>query len=82
FKLLNVLCDHESFVHNSSACDKILDVASEELGNIDPYSIYTLPCSANVSQSKGLLKRRLKAGQLSEKYDPCTERHSDLHLPK
>ncbi|OMP09201.1 Peptidase S10, serine carboxypeptidase [Corchorus olitorius] len=80
YKLLNVLCDHESFVRNSNACDKILDVASEELGNIDPYSIYTPPCSANVSQSKGLLKSRLKAGQLSEKYDPCTERHSEVYF--
>ena len=60
------------------------EVASEELGNIDPYSIFTPSCSANVSQSKWLLKRRLMVGQISEKYDPCTEKHSEVyfHLPE
>ncbi|GLT49586.1 hypothetical protein SLA2020_231340 [Shorea laevis] len=80
FKLLNQLCDLESFIHFSSSCNKILDVASEELGNIDPYSIYTPPCTANVSQSKWLLKRRLMAGRVSEKYDPCTEKHSEVYF--
>ena len=59
YKLLNVLCDFQSFIHSSSSCNKIREVASEELGNIDPYSIFTPSCSANVSQSKWLLKRRL-----------------------
>ncbi|GLU10287.1 hypothetical protein SLE2022_271060 [Rubroshorea leprosula] len=80
FKLLNQLCDLESFIHSSSSCNKILDVASEELGNIDPYSIYTPPCTANVSQSKWLLKRRLMVGRVSEKYDPCTEKHSEVYF--
>ncbi|XVE98617.1 hypothetical protein REPUB_Repub03eG0121900 [Reevesia pubescens] len=80
YKLSNALCDFESFIHSSSSCDKILDVASEEMGNIDPYSIFTPPCTANVSQSKWLLKRRLKVGQLSEKYDPCTEKHSEVYF--
>ncbi|XVE71679.1 hypothetical protein DITRI_Ditri10aG0170700 [Diplodiscus trichospermus] len=52
---------------------------SEELGNIDPYSIFT-PCSASVSQSKWLLKRRLMVGKLGEKYDPCTEKHSEVYF--
>lgn len=59
YKMSNVLCDFESFIHSSSACNKIMEVASEEMGNIDPYSIFTPPCSANVSQSKWLLKKRL-----------------------
>ncbi|XVF34353.1 hypothetical protein REPUB_Repub18cG0052500 [Reevesia pubescens] len=80
YKLLNVLCDSESFVHPSSSCNKIMEVASEEMGNIDPYSIFTPPCSANLSQSKGLLKRRLMVGRLSEKYDPCTEKHSEIYF--
>lgn len=57
YKLLNDLCDNESFIHSSSSCEKMLDVASEELGNIDPYSIYTPSCVANVSQSNWLLKK-------------------------
>ncbi|KAI5320845.1 hypothetical protein L3X38_040553 [Prunus dulcis] len=40
---------------------------SAELGNIDPYSIYTLACPANVSQSNRLLKRMHKVGRISEK---------------
>jgi serine carboxypeptidase-like clade II len=30
-----------SFVHSSSQCDKIMDIASTEAGNIDSYSIFT-----------------------------------------
>lgn len=58
FKLLNVLCDFQSFIHSSNSCDKILDIANDELGNVDPYSIFTPTCSANISQSNQLLKRR------------------------
>ena len=56
YKLLNLLCDFQSFIHTSNSCDKILDIASEELGNIDPYSIYTPTCHANGSQTNQLLK--------------------------
>ncbi|KAL5787610.1 hypothetical protein ACOSP7_004559 [Xanthoceras sorbifolium] len=66
YKLLNVLCDSQSFIHTSSSCDKILDIASEELGSIDPYSIYTPPCTANISQSNQLLKRTRVVGRTSE----------------
>ena len=41
YKLLNVFCDYESFAHSSSQCDKIMDIASTEAGNIDSYSIFT-----------------------------------------
>ena len=58
FKLLNLLCDFQSFVHTSNSCGEILEIASEELGNIDPYSVFTPPCSANISQSNQLLRRR------------------------
>lgn len=57
YKALNLLCDFQSFIHSSNSCDSILDIASAELGNIDPYSIYTPTCPANVSQSNRLLKR-------------------------
>ncbi|KAK2660016.1 hypothetical protein Ddye_006549 [Dipteronia dyeriana] len=39
YKLQNLLHDFQSFIHTSSSYDKILDIASEELGNIDTYSI-------------------------------------------
>ncbi|XP_024031006.1 serine carboxypeptidase II-2 [Morus notabilis] len=80
YKLLNLLCDFQSFVHTSNSCDKILDIASEELGNIDPYSIYTPPCHANDSQSNQLLKRMHMVGRISQKYDPCTEKHSTVYF--
>ncbi|XP_024031005.1 serine carboxypeptidase II-2-like isoform X2 [Morus notabilis] len=80
YKLLNLLCDSQSFVHTSNSCDEILDIAYEELGNIDPYSIYTPTCPANVSQSNQLLKRMHMVGRISQKYDPCTEKHSIVYF--
>lgn len=56
YKLLNIFCDLQSFVHTSALCEKILDVATEELGNIDPYSIFTRSCTANFTSNR-LLKR-------------------------
>ncbi|XP_068339232.1 serine carboxypeptidase II-2 [Pyrus communis] len=80
YKLLNLLCDFQSFIHTSNSCDNILDIANAELGNIDPYSIYTPSCPANVSQSNGLRKRRNTVGHISQKYDPCTEAHSVVYF--
>ncbi|CAB4288893.1 unnamed protein product [Prunus armeniaca] len=56
------------------------DIASAELGNIDPYSIYTPACPANVSQSNRLQKRMHKVGRISGNYDPCTEAHSAVYF--
>lgn len=47
FKLLNLLCDSQSVEHPSTSCEKILEIADDELGNLDPYSIYTPPCHGN-----------------------------------
>lgn len=80
FKQLNLLCDYQSFIHTSDSCDNILDVASEELGNIDPYSIFTATCPNNVIKSNRLLKRMHVVGHVSEKYDPCTEEHSVVYF--
>ncbi|XAR66726.1 Carboxypeptidase D [Bertholletia excelsa] len=41
YKNLNLLCDLQPFIHSSEQCDKTLEIAYEELGNIDPYSIYS-----------------------------------------
>ena len=66
YKQLNLLCDFQSFIHSSEQCDKILDIASEEVGNIDPYSIYTPTCTANFRLSSPLLKRlRVRMGLLN-----------------
>uniref|UniRef100_A0A6N2MI42 Carboxypeptidase n=1 Tax=Salix viminalis TaxID=40686 RepID=A0A6N2MI42_SALVM len=80
YKKLNLFCDFESFIHSSDACNKMEDIAAEELGNIDPYSIFTPSCSANVSQSNLLPKRKHRVGHVSEKYDPCTEAHSTVYF--
>ncbi|XP_044472069.1 serine carboxypeptidase II-2 [Mangifera indica] len=80
YKLLNNFCDFQSFIHSSSSCEKILDIASEEMGNIDPYSIFTPTCTANVSQSNRLLKKVHAIGHVNEKYDPCTEKHSVVYF--
>ncbi|KAF5183636.1 Serine carboxypeptidase-like [Thalictrum thalictroides] len=79
YKLLNELCDNESFIHSSSQCDKMLDIANDELGNIDPYSIFTPSCPKGSSSNK-LLKRIHSTRPLGENYDPCTEAHSTVYF--
>ncbi|KAK7291935.1 hypothetical protein RIF29_07498 [Crotalaria pallida] len=79
YKLLN-LCTHQSFVHPSDSCKKIEEIANNELGNIDQYSIFTPSCTANVSQSNQLRRRKRRIGKLSEAYDPCTEKHSTVYF--
>lgn len=59
YKLLNLLCDFQSVEHPSHSCEKIWEIANEELGNIDPYSLFTPPCQhANVSQLSRLVRRK------------------------
>ena len=60
YKNLNVRCDFQSFIHPSSECEKILEVADKELGSIDPYSIFTPSCPANAVLSKNKLAKRLR----------------------
>ncbi|KAM7508362.1 hypothetical protein LguiA_018815 [Lonicera macranthoides] len=79
YKELNNLCDYESFVHTSEKCNKALDIASEEIGNIDPYSIFTPPCTANYSVQNHLLRKWHKV-RLIHQYDPCTELHSTVYF--
>ena len=57
YNLLNQ-CDSDSFIHPSNSCEKVFENADVELGNIDPYSIFTSLCPGNVSQSKQLLRRK------------------------
>ncbi|KAF7142124.1 hypothetical protein RHSIM_Rhsim06G0221200 [Rhododendron simsii] len=57
YKQLNLLCNSQSFIHPSGQFDKARDMASEELGEIDPYSILTPPCTAASSLSSQQKKR-------------------------
>lgn len=80
YKKLNLFCDFQSFVHTSEQCDKVLDIAQKEFGNIDPYSIFTPSCTGNLSESNEKLRRRHKFGHIGQKYDPCTEKHSTVYF--
>lgn len=80
YKQLNLFCDFQSFVHASEQCDKILEIAYNEFGNIDPYSIFTPTCTTNRSESNQILRRWHKFGHISQKYDPCTEKHSTVYF--
>ncbi|CAO2199108.1 unnamed protein product [Urochloa humidicola] len=73
YEKLRITCEHEVSEHPSNACDKILDVAEAEQGDIDAYSIYTPTC-----KKKSLHKRRLIKGRpwFPRGYDPCTENYA------
>ncbi|KAK2421970.1 serine carboxypeptidase [Trifolium repens] len=77
FKLLNLLCDFQSIEHPSKSCEKILEIADNELGNIDPYSVFTPPCHGSANQR---VKRTHSIGRLRSVYDPCTESHSIIYF--
>ncbi|XP_068649345.1 serine carboxypeptidase II-2-like [Aristolochia californica] len=80
YKLLNIFCDFQSFIHTSPQCEKILDIASKEMGNIDTYSIFTPSCTGNATLHNRLLRRLHLAGRISEKYDPCSTKHSTVYF--
>uniref|UniRef100_F6HYM1 Uncharacterized protein n=1 Tax=Vitis vinifera TaxID=29760 RepID=F6HYM1_VITVI len=44
--------DSQSFILSSELCDKIMDIAREEIGNIDLYNIFTPPCNGRWHQSE------------------------------
>lgn len=52
YRKLNIFCDFSSLVHPSHLCEKALEYADAEMGQIDPYSIYTPPCS-NITANSG-----------------------------
>lgn len=49
YRNLRLACTFESSEHPSEACLRLLDLAGAEEGNIDPYSIFTLPCNNSAS---------------------------------
>ncbi|XP_075483816.1 serine carboxypeptidase II-1-like [Primulina tabacum] len=72
FQLLKNTCALSSRVHPSADCQKALDLAIQEEGNIDQESIFTPLCNKKSSSN-----RRLPGGRHrpwpSKAYDPCTE---------
>lgn len=81
FKQLNFACDFESFTHPSEHCDKVYDIADEEIGDIDMYSIFTPTCKSNSTvSSTHPWRKKSKLGLLRRSYDPCTEEHSTVYF--
>jgi hypothetical protein len=70
YRLLNVFCDFQSFVHTSPQCEKILDIAGAEAGNIDSYSIFTPTCHASFAASKNKVMKRLHVCFWALKFKP------------
>ncbi|XP_050918893.1 serine carboxypeptidase II-2 [Lathyrus oleraceus] len=75
-------CDFQSVAHPSHSCEKILDIADREMGNIDPYSIFTPSCHANDNQLVKMCMSCLLQGirRLRSAYDPCTEKHITIYF--
>lgn len=63
---LRLACNYQSSEHPSDECQKALDVADAEQGNIDPYSIFTRPCNSTAS-----LRRNLRGHYVSFHISPC-----------
>ncbi|MFS7935580.1 putative carboxypeptidase D [Helianthus anomalus] len=78
YKKSNELCNKESFIHPSRACEEITDIANQEMGNIDPYSIFTPACTANSATKR--LKRRWHVGHIGQSYDPCTAEYATAYF--
>lgn len=57
YKQANALCHDQSYFRPSEQCDKILEQANEEIGNIDSYSIFTPACTAKFSILNHLLRK-------------------------
>ncbi|KAJ0576002.1 putative carboxypeptidase D [Helianthus annuus] len=75
YKKANELCDKESFIHPSPECERITDIAYDEMGDIDAYSIFTPTCTGN-GVTKRLRRKWHRVGHIGQSYDPCTEQHS------
>ncbi|PKI74609.1 hypothetical protein CRG98_004936 [Punica granatum] len=65
YETLQAVCDYGSSEHPSEECEDAMDVADAELGNIDPYSIFTPVCNGSVSQ-----RRHTKSRYVSDQEPP------------
>ncbi|KAJ6818739.1 serine carboxypeptidase-like 27 [Iris pallida] len=74
---LNSKCDTQVSQHPSKECEKVVEIARKEQGNIDPYSIYTPSCN-----NTGSVRRKLGGHHypwMPRGYDPCTEHYSRMY---
>ena len=62
---LKVACNYQSSEHPSVECVRALNVASEEQGNIDPYSLYTRPCNDASSLERNIKGHYVNCQNLS-----------------
>lgn len=73
YRRLKSACLAGSSQHPSIVCNRALDDADAEFGNIDPYSIYTRPCKSRAS-----LKRSLRGRYVSHNVPfPCIVNKTD-----
>ncbi|WVZ51475.1 hypothetical protein U9M48_002620 [Paspalum notatum var. saurae] len=88
YRLLEAVCVHDSAQHPSPPCNAAYDTATEEQGDIDPYSIYTPTCNetspSSSSNSTAMTTKRRRANKgryrwMRGSYDPCTENHSTVY---
>ncbi|XP_031484692.1 serine carboxypeptidase-like 27 isoform X1 [Nymphaea colorata] len=77
YHYLRAACLFDSSQHPSVECNKAMDLADKEEGNIDAYSIFTPSCNKTGSRRKSL---KAHYPWLSRAYDPCTERYSKIYF--
>nr|XP_043631807.1 serine carboxypeptidase-like 27 [Erigeron canadensis] len=75
YKALQAACEGSSSEHPPIECVSALRSAEAEQGNIDPYSIYTKPCTYSSS-----LKLRGRYPWRRGAYDPCTENYANQYF--
>ncbi|KAL6552851.1 Serine carboxypeptidase-like 26 [Orobanche hederae] len=80
YKVVRAKCDFGSATHPSNDCLKSLEVADQEMGNIDQYSIYTLPCSSSTSSLRRQSRGRGHYPWMSRAYDPCSKRYTRIYF--
>ncbi|KAK7270353.1 hypothetical protein RIF29_23432 [Crotalaria pallida] len=77
YSRLRIACNFGSSQHPTKQCAQALRVAViKEQGDIDPYSLNTMPCNESLLFRHGLNGRY---PWISRAYDPCTERHSNVY---
>ncbi|CAN6381852.1 unnamed protein product [Urochloa humidicola] len=80
---LDLCLNGSTLTKPSPECQKIIDKANEEQGNIDAYSIYTPPCERGSPDEppRSKLQRSRRAPMLPA-YDPCTAWYAIDYLNK
>ncbi|KAM0953223.1 putative carboxypeptidase D [Dioscorea sansibarensis] len=78
YQKLKQACYSTSSMNPSYDCVTALELASSEQGSIDPYSIYTPPCT-NSSSSSLKINRKSHYPWMQKAYDPCSDRHAKIY---